>query len=237
MADLLDDNMGVDEFSFEALVGEGKKFRDGDALAKKAVHADRHIENLEKELADMRAELQGRLSMEEMLEKVQTRSDPANPPQPSNLFSGEDDGGSQKKIDLAEEVRKVVQTERQKERRDSNIESAKTELKKRFGADYKQKLEQIAESLEVGVSMLNDMAASSPSGFLKLVDSVAKPDANFQIPSNGKNPAANQPGFHSIKNAAYYTDLRKNDPKLYWSKKVQSEMHRQAVELGDAFFN
>lgn len=184
----------------------------------------------------MRAELQGRLSMEELLERIPTRTSPEiTPPQPSNL-EREDNGGSRKEIDLAEEVRKVVESERTKEKRNANISSAKTELQRRFGADYKNKLEQIAESLEVNISMLNDMAATSPSGFLKLIDSVAKPDKDFKMPDNARNAAAPQPGVFAQKNAAYYSDLRKNDPKLYWHKKTQAEMHRQAVELGDQFF-
>lgn len=233
MTDLLDP---IDEATFEALVGEGKKFKDPDALAKGKLEADHHIANLEKELSDMRAELQGRLSMEELLDKVQTRTsnDEVTPPNPLNVRTDEQEDGLVSR-DLAKEVRALVEAERKKERREANVSSAKAELKKRFGADYNSKLQNIADSLEVSVNMLSDMAATSPAGFIKLIDSVAKPDKDISIPNTQIDTNRDRKEFTS-KNAAYYKELRRSDPKTYWSKHNQVEMNREAVRQGSAFY-
>lgn len=219
------------EVRFEDLVGEGKKFRDPDAVAKKIVHADQHISNLEKELAEMRQELQTRLTVEEMMEKLEskapTREIPDTPRQ---------EPGKEKDIDLTSEVQKLLKQEKEKERRETNIATSRAGLKERFGADYNQRLKSIAEELSVSEEFLTQMAASSPSGFLKLVDSVAKPDDNR--PTTPPKSAADPLKLASPdrKNKAYYEKIRKENPALYFSRRVQNEMHNEAVKQGAAFF-
>jgi len=224
-----------DTVTVDQLVGEGKKFKTADDLAKSKVHADLHIGNLEKELSELRAELQGRLAMEQLLEKIQKPA--PTPPADQKIVEPQprQDAGSQK--DLAEEVRKLVEQERIKEKVSANLEKVRNELKNRFGADYNQKLETIAAELSVSKEFLTDMAKTSPTGFLKLVDSVAKPDKDKPIvpPAPGKNAAFVDQNV-GVKNAEYYRQLRKSNPELYFSRKVQAEMHEQALKQGPSFY-
>lgn len=219
---------------FEDLVGAGKKYADPDAIAKKVAHADKHITNLETEMAELRAELQARTTVEAMLNKLQN-----TPPSTEQAPKNRQEPGSEtnpQQIDLASEVQKLVKAEKDKERREANVNTVREELKKRFGADYNLKLNAIAEQLGVTPKFLSDMGTTSPSGFLKLVDSVAKPDANnvglppvnVDLGRNNLNP--------NVKNKAYYDNIRKTDLNAYFSRKVQTEMHDQAMKLGPDFY-
>ena len=77
----------------EDLVGEGKKFKTIDDLAKGKAQADTHITNLEKELAELRQDLSARLTVEDFVSRVgkprsesenNQVSEPVDPPPPNN---------------------------------------------------------------------------------------------------------------------------------------------------------
>jgi hypothetical protein len=75
------------------------------------------------------------------------------------------------------------------------------------------------------------MAKKTPQALLKLLD------VKNSIPSN---PAPNNSyrvpeGVNTEKNAAYYTKLRKTNPSLYWSSKIQNEILEQGAKLGSKF--
>lgn len=227
--DLFEDN--TPDVKFEDLVGDGKKFRDNDAVAKKIVHADKHIENLEKELSELRADLQTRTTVEAMLNSIQKPTQPSTSEIPD---TNRQEPGSP--VNIAEEVQKLLRVEKDKDRREANVNVTREGLKERFGPDYNQKLTEIASALEVSKEFLTSMAQSSPSGFLKLVDSVAKPDNNRPAtPPVGVAPRQTQ--NQNAKNAAYYRELRRTDPNEYFSRRVQNEMHKEAIRQGTGFYN
>lgn len=238
MADsLLEDQTEENTDYYEMLVGEGKKYADNQALAKSRVHADSMIETLKTELAELRAERQATESLEEVadralkprkeLEEMSTTPRQDLEPEPQN----------EDKPDLRTEVLRLLQEEKSRETRDQNIETVRRQLKERFGSDYNKTLKEIAETLEVSTDLLTDMAARSPNGLLKLVDSVAKPSVDRPSTPPASSVDTNR-GFGSTprKNKAYYAELRKTDLNKYLSKAVQAEMHREAVAQGAKFY-
>ena len=56
------------ENPLETLVGEGKKFKDADALARAAIEKDRFILQLQAENAQMRTSLKGEQKIDEFLD-------------------------------------------------------------------------------------------------------------------------------------------------------------------------
>lgn len=229
MTDIFSDEQAP-EVKFDDLVGEGKKYRDPDALAKKTVHADQHISNLESELAELRQELATRTTIEDMMDKLNQRQPTREPLDTTQPEPGKD------QVDLTSEVQRLLAAEKEKDRREANISKTRAGLRERFGADYNNRLTQIADELSVSKDFLTQMAASSPEGFMKLVDSVAKPDDNRPVtpPKGSIDPfKIASPG---TKNKAYYDKIRKEDPNLYFSRRVQNEMHAEAVKQGASFY-
>lgn len=241
MSDLFEqDATPVEAPKFEDLVGEGKKFSSPDELARAKMEADAFIEKLKNETAEMRAELQSRLTLEELMEKIPSAqpAPSANHDQLNAPDKGQEPGSPEPVVDITETVKSLLAEEKQKERREANIEKTRQGLKERFGPDYNQKLATIAEQLEVSKEFLTGMAATSPSGFLKLIDSVAAPDDKRPMatpPASSTNPAA-AAASGVKKNNAYYRELRRTDPKRYFSRQVQNEMHQQVMKMGAAFY-
>lgn len=229
-----DDLFAPESVTADQLVGEGKKFKTADDLAKSKVHADQHISNLEKELSELRGELQARLTVEQLMEKIQKPAEKPNDQRNVEQPKPQEPGSP----NLTEEVSKILAAERRKEKAESNLNSVRNELKTRFGADYNQKLASIADELNVSKEFLTDMAKTSPTGFLKLIDSVAPADKERPItpPQSERNSAGVIPNS-GVKNAAYYRELRRTKPDVYFSKKVQAEMHNEAVRQGASFYN
>lgn len=220
----------------DQLVGEGKKFRDVSALAKGKLEADNHISNLEQELAELRTELKARLTLEEMMSSIETKRGQPNSEMPDTRRQ-EPEVKNTSDIDLAAEVQKLLRQERLKETRESNLASTRAALRERFGDDYNNKLTEISNELGVSVGFLKEMGETSPAGFIKLIDSVAKPDDKRPLgaPTSMKSTVPVDPSVK--KDAAYFRKLRKENPSAYFSRQVQKEMHDQALRLGEAFFN
>src|SRR5688500_13285080 len=70
------------------LVGEGKKFKDHKSLAKGKAESDAFISHLQKELAEMREELNKRITFEDLMTKI-TENKSTAPKDTSQLPSEE----------------------------------------------------------------------------------------------------------------------------------------------------
>ena len=55
---------------YDRMVGEGKKFKDNEALAYSNFEKDRFIEQLKREQKELRDDLNSRLNMEELVNKL-----------------------------------------------------------------------------------------------------------------------------------------------------------------------
>jgi len=230
---LIDDNQNSPKL--EDLIGEGKKYRDPDAVAKAVLEKDAYIQRLEKEAEEARAELRTRLTLEELSDKILSspktpiQPTPGNPPAEADLNKNTPDISAL----VAQELAKT----RSAEQTAVNMEKAKAGLKERFGGDYVSALTSVAESLSVNTKFLDGLAAQSPTAFLQLVDSVKPKDDRRPLapPTSGLDPARG--GLPSgVKNNKYYQELRRTDQKLYFSKKVQAELYRNAMEQGSKFY-
>lgn len=222
-----------------ALVGEGKKFKDVQSLAKGKLDSDKHISNLEGELAGLRQELEQRISLEQFLDRLEQGSEPKKPEattpqaQVSQPISQED---------IANTVKQILSTEKDTSTRQSNISYVRSELEKAWGDEFNTKLTQAAQELG-GKEFIDSLAQTNPKALLKLVGisqvqqtttpvdtKTFTPPRTTQVSSFGSN----QPTKNSME---YYREMRKKDPKKYWSAENQMAMHKVAQEMGESFFS
>ena len=227
-------NENNDNNPFETLVGDGKKFKTPEDLAKAKIEADSFIDKLKGELQEMRTELQSRLTLEEMMDKIKPQEPAGEMPTTTQQEPGPSEA---KEVNLQEEVRRLLSEEKSKEQRTQNIETVRSTLKERFGSDYNNRLRSLSQELSVSEKFLSDMAATSPQAFLRLVDSS---NQSRQTPT-GAPPRSSmdvntQMNEGSRKNWAYYSNLRKSDPRSYFSAKVQAEIHKEAMRQGPKFY-
>lgn len=213
------------------LVGEGKKFKNYEDLAKGKLEADRFIEQLKAEQAELKADLAARDKLEEVLDRLASRNndDPyERPHQERNDGSGQP-AISSGDIDRLIET-KITRRETERTARE-NLEQAKTKLKEIFGQDYVKKLKERSEALDLDEHSLNEMAKKSPTAFLELVAPKASGERPFTPPRSSATSeqftytSQAQPGTK-----AWYDNLKKTDSAKYWSPAVQMKMHNDAIK-------
>jgi ABC-type proline/glycine betaine transport system ATPase subunit len=74
-------NDNPDHDFVKELVGEGKKFKDVNVLARSVLHKDMHIKEIERENAELRQAVKQGLSREEFYEAIKTlKPSPSNNP-------------------------------------------------------------------------------------------------------------------------------------------------------------
>lgn len=238
-----------DKDYFSELVGEGKKFKTPEDLAKGKAQSDAFIEQLKQEQAGLRAdlenaitELKSRKSVEELMDRIQSSTTGTSTNSNGNTNTSDGDNNppafDPSKLDEIVEARlNKRETERAHQ---NNLLQVKTALQNQYGENYVTKLTETAEDLGLTKEALNAMAATQPKAFLKLmgVGNEQKAPAPrqgdlFAPPVSSQNfvPTAN-----NEKNFSHYEQLRKSDPTKYWSPQVQNEMFQAASRLGDRFY-
>lgn len=221
--------------ALEELVGEGKKYSDINALVSAMVEKDRFIDQLQGENEELRVDLRARTSVEELLDKL-----PKQPSSSVELREPHDPGSETPSVeDIKSQILTELEEEQKKIGRTQNIEKAKEGLIERFGNEYKTRLQAVAKELGVTPQYLDDIAAASPSGLLKLVDSIAgtPPPAKPGVPPATSYDLLKNHQHTPKKTRSFFRELRKTDPNTYYSPKVQNEMNKLAIELGPAFFD
>lgn len=219
------------------LVGDGKKFKDTQALAKSKVIADQHITTLETELAELRNELKQRSNLSETIDQLKSLA--KRPEEPSN--EGIPDQSERKDVLTPEQLedlleRKLTERETQKVLKD-NQDFVQLELVKRFGSEdiARSEINRKARELSISPEQMRLMAQNTPKVFLALVLE-QKQQINTSTPRSSVNV---QSTFKPTgpKTKSYWETVKKSDPNLYFSKEASIERHNQAIELGEAFFD
>lgn len=214
------------------LVGEGKKYKDPNALAKAKIFADEHIKRLEQEAAERARELDKRLVVEDMMAEIKAL---ASKPQTehTNVQDKVESNDKISKDEIASLVTSelVKLTERQKQ--EQNLKQVQDQLLKTFGPNYSEKLSQRAKDLELSQEFLNQLASVNPKAFLRMIVEPAAQVPNYTPPNTKEGFRSN--GHTGEKTYKYYQKIRKENPRLYAT--LQMEMYKQAEKLGDAFYN
>lgn len=243
MTDLFDDTDDTDidpntDFLSE-LVGEGKKFKDPQALARGKVESDRFIERLQGELRGLRDELNTRLKLEEVVDRIASAS--KSPISDDNNSREQDNGQSASQKSLTpEDVQAVVAqtlTESQKKvQRERNVALVEQKLEEAFGPTFRRTVKAQAAKLGLGQDFLSNLAAEQPAAFLKLMEVEPKPEVNSTAviaprPSVNSDAVSFRPNS-GVKGKSYYDAIKAKDPRRYWSPAVQNEMHAEAIKQG-----
>ena len=244
-----DTNIDPNKKYYEELVGEDKKFKTNEDLAKAKAESDRFIQQLQGELSGIRQELSTRQTLEELMTKVGAPKAPENTPGNNQNPQGEDDGKNVKSFS-EEDIARLVEDRLSKAERarvqNSNLETVKQALQESIGSDYVTHLKTKAAELGVSEEYLNSMAKDTPKAFLKLVEAGEAKRATYSAsglftpPSGANIPSTNQSKSFSptgTPKMSFYENIRRTDPTKYWSAAVQNKMHKDALALGESFFD
>lgn len=228
-----------------SLVGEGKKFKTIEDLAKGKLESDAFIAQLQGELKGMRNNLNRQTDAESKVEELRqeilrlkeqesrleaTKSGDlgTKEPKPAPALSESDLG---KLVDQR-------LTERETERSVAqNIQFVNAEVIKHFGSLEEATKQVRAKAAELGLTVgaLQDTAAKSPTAFLKLVigdKPQPQEQPNVALRTTNINTAAltaaTSGGSLKEGTKAYYDDIRNKNVKLYWTPEIQNRIYEAA---------
>jgi hypothetical protein len=236
-----------DKNYLEELVGDGKKFQSVEDLARGKAHSDLMIANLLREKKEALEELQKRLTVEDLLARMEKGKTPVSEQPGSNQMpSTVPAQGSQPNSPVSlDEIKAAIKADLEKESQEAtrkrNVAEVVEKLKETLGDSMPAVLQAKAQELGVSLKYLENIAADSPKLFYATLGEVTAPrkDSPFSIPGTNVNTAsiAGKPQYGNHKPQSYYAALKAKDKKAYFSKEVSLQMMKDAQALGERFFD
>lgn len=245
MTDLLQqtevDTPQIDESKkyFDELVGEGKRYSDQEALAKKSVHADATIEILKRrvdEISDyakkLREENVTKAKLEELYDKLSTQGNSNSNNTPAN----EQTQPSIKPEDIENIVSQKLAQSKIADKETINLDIVKAKLIERFGTNYQPTVNQQISNLGLSSEDFHALAKKSPTALFKTLGLDQTKQDNFlpSFTSSQRNDNFAPTGAKK-RTWSYYQELKKSNPQLYFDRNTAVQMTKDAIELGDAF--
>jgi hypothetical protein len=140
-------------------VGDGKKYSSVEDALKSVPHAQKHIQNLEAELAVLKEEVVKRRTTEELLDEIKSGILPhEETPQQVGLD----------KEELANVVNRTIEFREAQKRAKENTQSVANKFREKFGDTAQAAYETLAKESGLSVQQLNTLASTSPNAVLKL---------------------------------------------------------------------
>jgi hypothetical protein len=223
------------------LVGDGKKFRDLEALARGKLEADKHISEITKTLDELRAELSKQDYAKTLLEQMSKGSESgAEQPSPVRTSSSNTETTTQSASEFEALVEKVITAKEKSKTASQNVSVVGEEMQRQYGDKTADILK--AKSLELNMSLdrLKEIAAESPTAFFQLIGVKKmgeKASSSAGITTQSTIRSENFNSFSQDRNFDFYQKLRKENRSMYYSSKVQNTMLQDRERLGDRFYN
>lgn len=236
-ANIFDPNAQPPKDLLSELVGEGKKYKTVEDLARSRLEADIHIQRIEGENKEYRDKLASAKTVEDVLEAVKARSASAddNPDKNNEMPPA-------KASLTADEVAKIVAEQvsgiRTREVKETNKARANAKMVELFGEKAKDVYLKEAPTPDLQ-AVYGQLAETNPDKFIELMTR-GRADTHQNLDVGGdKNAMAlnmNQGGRIEPGTQAFYAKLRKEKPSDYYSAAVQLQMHRDALSNPDKYF-
>lgn len=229
-----------DNTALEQLVGEGKKYSNVEELAKAYSNANSHIDSLKTDLQTTREfiaeELRKLAEQRQVTPPVAQIEEPRAPnPAPAAPPNGEVE-------DLDTRIAKALENKTTQERLQANANLVQDVLVERLGSVEAATNAVIQKARDLGVDgkYMKETAANSPKAFFSLlgIDPDVKPtSSSTPTPRSDVNPNMVNPSAPKPRTYKFHEEVRKSTPKLYNSVQYQQQLMKDAMELGDEFFN
>ena len=143
----------------QAFVGEGKKYQSPEDALRSVPHAQKHIETLESELAQVIEELTRRKTTQELLDEIKSGAQRVENTTPSAEVNQDT---------LEQLVSSTIERREQASKAKSNASEVASKFTQKYGETAQSAYNQIAKEAGLSVQQLNNLAATSPNAVLKL---------------------------------------------------------------------
>ena len=224
---------------------KGENFKDPEVIAKSKLEADAFIQDLERQNKELREDLTKQDYSKELLTQLQQQATST-----ANVNTGESNSNNNngststgddtkslvgEEVDLESLINKTL-TDRDKAAKETaNLQIVDSKLTELFGTEAESKVEQKGAELGLTKEYLKSMAADSPQAFFTLIGEANAKVVN-PVTRSTINTAGDFTNQTSDRDYNYYSKIRKENPSVYFSPKVQREMADDATRLGGKFY-
>lgn len=208
-------------------------------IAKGKWHSDQTIDINKRRMDQMRADYEKereqnltRAQLEDVLTKYGRTPLASSETPPAN-----EDINVKPTID-PEQIKGLITSEyqslRERERQEQNEQSVKVKLTERYGPNYQNALSQQAAELGLSGQEVEHLARTNPKMFARTfgLDQPQRREA-FETPM--RNTMSFQPTSGQDRTWSYYQKLKADEPKKYYSPKIQNQMLADYDRLGSKF--
>lgn len=224
----------------DELVGEGKKFKTVEDLARGKAESDLYIEHFKKsqdelrqDYTKMREEYNTGQSLKELINQL--KSDQQSQDDRTQLVQ-EDKSANFDTAKIEELIRSNILASKQQEKELENYNSVQSKLREVYGPNYVNTLQQQVTQLGLTTDFVNDLARKHPQVLLKTlgIDGQRQHDTFQAPPTSSTRSDPFSPNVNK-RTWSYYEKMRKAEPEKYFDPKTQDQMFKDATSLGDSF--
>jgi len=229
----------TEESYVKKLVEErGEKWSDPEFIAKGKLEADRHIQELERQLSEMREDLSKSDYAKVLLDTLQGKAGDTASPKPEETTQGSsaETNTTSKAEDLESLVDEAIRKREAQQTVSQNLKQVDETLEKAYGTEAKSVVTKRAQELGMSVDRMKELASESPSAFMKLIDEAQTSDP-VRAPQSSVNSQTEAFSNSGERTWNYYQELRRKNPKQYYTPKVQNQMVEDRTKMGDRFYN
>jgi hypothetical protein len=238
-----DDQIDPAKNYLQELVGEGKKFKTPEELARGKAESDAYIKTLERgrdelrqDYLKMREESVARAKLEDLIGQLESKQQQPTPPA-NTQNAGENIQPQWDSKQIESLVSSKIQEHELTRKQEQNFNTVRSKLQERYGNNYQAILKQQIDGLGLTEDFINTLARQHPTVLFKTLDldSPARTE-NFQTPPRPGSPSTSfNPQGPKERTWSYYQELKKANPKAYYDPKTQVQMHHDAIELKEKF--
>lgn len=235
-----DDQLQIEEDKnyLEELVGEGKKYKSPEDLAKSKLHADNTIKQRERELEELRSDFlklreaqQSGMSQKDFIDQLKTVVQSTSRDQTINT----NDDTKVPQFKTAEELESLIDNRLRKKESESiqtkNFNEVKNKLVEAYGNSHASILQRKLDDLGLSVETADTLARTSPKAFLNALGVTARTAEGFEAPLKSEQRPAFAPNA-TLRDRKFYSELRDKQPNVYYDPKTQNQMIKDAEAMG-----
>lgn len=207
------------------LVGEGRKYKTVEDLAKSRIEADDFIEKLKDENEKLRQEAVKGKTLNDVFERIEQHRKAAGDTTPVKVAAG----AAITAEDIAKLVDERITGRETAKTRDDNRRKSEAALTTKFGEKAKEVYLTRGDTPEKRAA-LNQLASVDPDSFVALFST----QAVVGNPADSSNKAGDRLNVVAVSGRAadpdckeFYDAMRKKEPSKFYSQAIQLEMHKK----------
>jgi hypothetical protein len=222
----------------ESYVGDGKKYKSPEELAKGYQNADQYINQMQTENEQLRGELDKRLNAEDMVDRIKREHEELQ----ASMKAQENTTPQLDEKALSDLISQTLDQKNTQKVAQDNIQAVDSKMKELFGTDKASEIVQ-TKSKELNLSMedLANVAAKSPDAFYSVLgigrDKTITPSITASTTNTEAVAKVNSIGAVEADTWNSFESLRRSDPKKYYTPTVQNKLFKARQDKGQAFYS